>query len=98
MYADIGPRKFEALDPMSDMETKGRESKKIARIAENPTSHSRGGESMVFQCLNGGKEIADARTWAIGGRKRELAILPSDIFKNKSVVTDKHTAKIKPIT
>jgi hypothetical protein len=53
---------------------------------------------MVFQCLNGGKEIADARTWAIGGRKRELAILPSDIFKNKSVVTDKHTAKIKPIT
>jgi hypothetical protein len=61
----------------------------------------RGGESMVFQCSNGGKEMADAGTMLghglLGGEKKRSPFSRPTYLK-QGVVTYKYTAKFKPIT
>jgi hypothetical protein len=56
---------------------------------------------MVFQCSNGGKEMADAGTMLghglLGGEKKRSPFSRPTYLK-QGVVTYKYTAKFKPIT
>jgi hypothetical protein len=49
---------------------------------ENSIRDSPGGESMGLQSSKSGEEMADTRTWAIGGRGKKRDV-PSDIFQTK---------------